>query len=378
MCAIGNRADCGCFGSIGDKVLGVKAAVCRAFGTPMKIEEVQIAEPNPGQVAVDIAACAICHSDISYADGIWGGKLPMVLGHEAAGTVTSAASGTGYSAGDRVLVTLLRSCGTCPACSGGQLTSCDQIWTPPPSPLSQDGSPVAQGLGTAAFAQKVVVDHSQLIKLPSDMPFATASLLACGVITGVGAVTNTAKLPPGANAVVIGAGGVGLNTVQGAAIAGAARIIAVDITQEKLDAALEFGATDGLLAGDDVAKKIRDMTGGRGADYVFVTVGAPPVFNEAPDYLAIGGAMVMVGMPPSGAMAEYEPAKIAANNQRLLGSRMGQTVLARDVPWLIDLYRQGRLKLDELISGRYALAEINEAIADTRKGLSRRNIILIE
>lgn len=356
----------------------MKAAICKEFQAPLVIEDIDIAEPVAGQVAVDIAACAICHSDLSYADGIWGGTPPIVLGHEAAGTITKATAGTGFEPGDKVLVTLIRACGACPACAGGQPTSCGEAWNAPPSPLSQNGAPVGQGMSTGAFAEKVVVDHSQLIKLPNDISFEAASLLACGVITGMGAVVNTAKIPAGSTVVVIGAGGVGLNSIQGAAIMGASKVIAVDVEKEKLDAAYEFGATDALLSSDTLASDIKALTAGQGADFVFVTVGAPQIFSAAPDYLAAGGALVMVGMPASGAMAQYEPANIAALNQRLLGSRMGQTVLARDIPWLLELYRQGRLKLDELITGRYPLSEINAAFADTRTGKSRRNVIVFE
>lgn len=354
----------------------MKAAICREFKAPLTIEDISIADPGPNEVAVDIAACAICHSDLSYADGIWGGAPPIVLGHEAAGTVTAAGPGASAKPGDRVLVTLIRSCGECPACAGGVPTSCDQAWSAPNSPLSQNGEPIGKGLNTGAFAEKVVVDQSQIITLPDDMPFDIASLLACGVITGVGAVTNTARVQPGQTVAIIGAGGVGLNTIQGAALAGASTIIAVDITQQKAEAAREFGATECFLADDALGDNVRAATNGRGVDYVFVTVGAPTVFNSAPSLLAASGALVMVGMPPSGAMAEYEPATIAAMNQSLLGSRMGQTVLPRDIPWLIDMYRQGRLKLDELITGRYPLEQINEAFADTRAGASRRNVII--
>jgi len=356
----------------------MKAAVCRAFKAPMTIESIEIAAPGRGQVAVDISACAICHSDISYVDGIWGGNLPLVLGHEAAGTVTAAGPGARFSPGDRVLVTLIRACEACPACARQQPTSCDEAWNATPSPLSQHGKMIGQGMSTAAFAEKVVVHQSQVAKLSGDIAFDTASLLACGVITGVGAVKNTAQMEPGATVAVIGAGGVGLNTIQGAALLGASKVIAVDLAPEKLEAAYDFGATDALLSGGDTAQQIKKLTGGRGADYVFVAAGIAPLYTAATEYLAPGGAIVMVGMPPSGAMAEYEPANLAAMNQRLLGSRMGQTVLDRDIPRLIGLYQEGRLKLDELISGRYALEEINAAIADTRTGISRRNVICFE
>jgi len=357
----------------------VKAAICREFGAPITIEDLELASPGPGQIAVKTAACAICHSDIAYAQGKWGGTLPAVYGHEAAGTITDVGAGVkGFSKGDRVLVTLIHACGTCPSCAGGQPTSCDHGWDPIPSPISEKGSEVVQGMKTGGFAEHMVIDQSQCIKLPDDIELDVASLLACGVITGVGAVTNSAKLKPGQTAVVIGAGGVGLNTIQGCAIAGASQIIAVDLAEEKLDAAQDFGATHALLASDTLDETVRSLTNGRGVDYVFVTVGAPQVFQSAPDLLAAGGAMIMVGMTGIDDEVTYKPVNLAAMNQSLVGSRMGQTVLSRDIPWLLQLYRDGRLKLDELISNRYKLEEINEAFKDTQKGVSRRNVIVFD
>ena len=228
---------------------------------------------------------------------------------------------------------------------------------------------------TGAFAERVVVDRSQIVPLQGEIDMAVASLLSCGVITGVGAVVNTARLRPGQSAVVIGAGGVGLNTIQGAALSGAAHVIALDLAEAKLDAALEFGATHALRADrDDLAATVRRITGA-GADHVFVTAGAPAAYRAAPAYLGPGGALTMVGMPPNGTEIPYDPATIAAMNQRLLGSRMGQAVPTRDIPRLIDLYRQGRLQLDRLVSGRFPLDRINEAIADTSSGHTLRNVI---
>lgn len=359
----------------------MKAAVCRAFGEPLVIEEVTLAAPKTGEVEVKIAACAICHSDITYADGAWGGSLPAVYGHEAAGWVQRTGPGvTGFAKGDRVIVTLVRSCGTCPACAGGQPTSCDHVYDPLPSPLSDaDGGVMGYGMQTAAFAERVVVDQSQLVHLPDDIELDVASLVACGVITGIGAVTNTARMPAGARIAVIGAGGVGLNTIQGAALSGAAQIIAMDLTPEKLDTAKAFGATHGVIASDgDAVEQVRALCDGRGVDFAFVTVGAGAAFQSAPDLLASGGAVVMVGMTASGVKVDYEPCNLAALNQSILGSRMGQVVLPRDIPWILSMYQQGRLKLDELISGRYALEDINEAIAATKAGISGRNVIIFD
>ncbi len=357
----------------------VKAAVCRAFGEPLVIENIILADPRAGEVEVKLAACAICYSDISYADGGWGGHLPAVYGHEAAGVITKTGpSVTNYAVGDTVLVTLVRSCGACPSCVTSHPATCSQGFDTVAHPISGADGPMEQGLSTGAFAQSVVVPTNQIAKIPADMPMDAASLLSCGVITGVGAVVNTAGLRPGQTAVVIGAGGVGLNAIQGARIAGAARIVAVDMTPEKLDIAKEFGATDGVLATEakpwSAAKKIL----GGGADYVFVTVGAIAAFDQAPRYLAAHGKMVMVGMPHSGQKSTYEPVMIAAIGQQIIGSKMGDVVLGRDIPWMVDMYQQGRLKLDELISGRWRLDQINEAIADTRTGAASRNVIIFE
>ncbi|GAB4295027.1 MAG: zinc-dependent alcohol dehydrogenase family protein [Roseovarius sp.] len=356
----------------------IRAAVCRAFGEPLVIETVQLMPPQPDEIEVTLEAVAICHSDISYAEGAWGGTLPAVYGHEAAGRVSALGAGVHrLSVGDPVVVTLIRACGQCPSCAGGRPTGCETRHDGDARPLrTADGGILHQAMACGAFAEKVVVHHSQVARIPDDMAMDAASLLACGVITGIGAVVNAARLRPGQDAVVIGAGGVGLNAIQGARIAGARRIVAVDTHEEKLADARAFGATDGVLAGAEAPWRIAKSLLGRGADAVFVTVGAPRAYDEAPRYLAGGGRVIMVGMPASGALSRFEPANFAAAGQAMVGSKMGEVVIARDIPWMIDLYRQGRLKLDELISGRWRLEEINAAIADTRAGKARRNVIL--
>jgi S-(hydroxymethyl)glutathione dehydrogenase / alcohol dehydrogenase len=356
----------------------MRAAVCRAFGQPFRLESLTLAPPGAFEVEVAVEACAICHSDIAFADGAWGGDLPVVCGHEAAGRVLALGSDVrGLAIGERVLVTLIRACGACPACCGGAPTSCDRAWDTRPGLLSDAaGAPVRQGMATAAFAERVVVDRSQCVPLPEDLDPDLACLLACGVITGVGAVLNTARMQPGASVAVIGAGGVGLNAIQGAVLGGAARIVALDVSAAKLAAAMELGASDGVLAGPEATEAVRCLTGGRGVDHVFVTVGAAAAIAAAPALLAPGGSVVVVGMPPTGTMVPFDPTTLAAMNQSILGSRMGQTVLARDIPWLIAQYRTGRLKLAELITGRYPLERINEAVAATRTGEARRNVIV--
>jgi S-(hydroxymethyl)glutathione dehydrogenase / alcohol dehydrogenase len=358
----------------------IRAAVCREFGAPLSIEEVELAEPGPGEVRVKIAACAICHSDIFYLDGAWGGDLPAVYGHEAAGIIESVGEGvTRQKVGDPVVATLIRSCGACPACSEGAPVFCEEVFPlDRKSPLSdRAGAPIVHGMRTGAFADHVVVDASQVAAIPKTMPLASAALIACGVLTGMGAVINTAAVRAGSSVVVIGCGGVGLNSVQGARIAGAAPIIAVDVAVAKLEAARAFGATHAINAKtEDVAARIADFTGGRKADYVFVTVGVAGATEQAVSLMKRNGATVLVGMPPSGVTSTIDPGGLAAAGQRILGSKMGSARLPVDVPKIVELYREGRLKLDELISGRYPLERINEAIASSRSGAALRNVIM--
>ena len=357
----------------------IKAAVCHEFGTPLIIEDVQLRSPEMGEIEVTLDAVAICHSDITLIDGGWGGSLPAVYGHEAAGVISSVGAGVvGLSSGDSVVVTLIRACGNCSSCSEGAPTLCSTPYDGDHGPLkTAEGGTLHQAMACGAFAEKVVVDQRQVVKIADDIPKDSAALLACGVITGVGAVINAAKLRAGQDVVVIGAGGVGLNAIQGARIAGARRIVAVDMSEEKLEIAKSFGATDGVLATSEKPWRAAKKAMGRGADAVIVTVGAIPAYEQAPQYLAYGGQVIAVGMPHSGAKAVYEPVNMAAVGQGMRGSKMGDVVIQRDIPWMVDLYGQGRLKLDELISGRWSLDQINEAIADTRSGSAKRNVIML-
>lgn len=356
----------------------IRAAVCREFGKPLAIKEIQLAAPHMGQVEVTLSAVAICHSDISFAEGAWGGHLPAVYGHEAAGRISKLGDGvTGFALGDPVVVTLIRSCGTCAPCAGGRPTICETPFDQTSHPLSStDGNAVEQGMACGAFAERVVVDTRQIVKIPTDMPHDAAALISCGVITGVGAAVNAAELRAGQDVVVIGAGGVGLNAIQGARLAGARRIVAVDMTEEKLAIAREFGATDGVLATEKSPWRQAIEIMGRGADAVLVTVGAIPAVEQASRYLGRGGKAILIGMPHSGAKAEIEPVIMAAVAHGIIGSKMGDAVIQRDIPWIVDLYQQGRLKLDELISNRWSLDQINEAIADTKTGSAKRNVII--
>ena len=356
-----------------------RAAVCRAFGQPLVLEEVELAEPAQGEIRVRIKACAICHSDIFYWEGAWGGTLPAVYGHEAAGVVEAVGPGvTRVKPGDHVVATLIRSCGGCPSCSGGAPVFCEEVFPlDRQTPLkSASGEDIVHGMRIGAFAEHVLVDQSQVSVIPAALPFDVASLIACGVLTGFGAVVNTAGVGTGASVVVIGCGGVGLNSVQGARVAGAAPIIAVDVAASKLDAAKAFGATHAINAKtEDVAARVAEITGGRKADFVFVTVGVAGAAEQAISLMKRNGSVVLVGMPPSGVSATFDPGWLAADGQKILGSKMGSARLPVDVPKIVELYGQGRLKLDELITERFPFEKINEAIASSRKGAALRNVV---
>ncbi|RMD63114.1 MAG: zinc-binding dehydrogenase, partial [Alphaproteobacteria bacterium] len=328
----------------------MKAAVCRAFNAPLVIEDLEIDPPQAGEVTVQIAACAICHSDIHYIAGAWGGDLPAVYGHEAAGLVTALGPGvTRVAVGDPVIVSLLRACGMCFYCVRAAPHLCEASFALDRESRLRDrtGAPVAQGLRTGAFAEQVVVDQSQVVPVPATMPLDSAALLACGVITGFGAVVHTARVPPGSSVVVIGTGGVGLNSLQGAALCGADPVIAIDPAPDKRAVARRFGATHAIDPNaEDVPAAVAALTRGRGADYVLVTVGNAPAIERSFALLRRGGTLVVVGMPALGVKASFEVAEFAAAAQHIVGSRMGSTHLETGIPNLVALYEQGRLKLD--------------------------------
>ncbi len=354
----------------------IRAAVCHTHGAPLSIETITLRDPEAGEVEVTLDAVAICHSDISYMEGAWGGVLPAVYGHEAAGQVTAVGAGAKLSVGDRVIVTLAKSCGQCPSCASAQPMYCGGNDVETPVLTTADGRAVTKAMNCGAFAEAVVVHASQTAPIGDAIPSEVACLLACGVPTGMGAVINTARVKPGDKVVVIGAGGVGLNAIQGARIAGAARIVAMDLEETKLADALEFGATDTLPAQTPAPwTELTKILGGTLADHVFVSVGAIPAYETALRLLAPRGTAYAVGMTHTGETTPYEPVIFAATGQGIRGSFLGEVVLKRDIPWMVDLYTQGRLKLDELVSARWSLDQINEAIADTNSGKARRNVI---
>jgi NDMA-dependent alcohol dehydrogenase len=359
----------------------LKAAVCYEFGEPLVVEEVEIDRPQAGEVKVEVAACAICHSDVHLVRGEWGGTTPVVAGHEVAGVISEVGAGVaGVQPGDRVVVSLLRSCGHCFYCTIGRPYNCEGDFALKQETRlhARDGTPLAQGIYTGGFAEFAVVDQSQVVKVPAqDLPLDSACLLACGVATGVGAVVNTAQVECGSTVVVVGIGGVGLNCVQGAALCGAARIIAVDVLDSKLDAARRFGATHTINAGvQEPVSAVLELTGGRGADYAFAAVGISTVISQVTEMIRKGGTAVVVGMPPNEDVEFTVNAHTLTWGRTVKGSFMGSTRLSVDVPQLVELYQQGRLKLDELITRRYRLDRINEAIESVERGEALRNVIV--
>ena len=359
----------------------MKAAVCREFGSPLVIEDLELDGPEEGETRVRVEACAICHSDIAFAAGDWGGPLPAVYGHEAAGVVESVGPGvTHVQPGDRVVVSLLRSCGDCFFCERGESQLCEGSFAGDREGRlrTRAGEVVYQAMHTAAFAEEVVVHESQVTGVPNSLPLDVASLLGCGVITGVGAVLDKVGVTSGSSVVVVGTGGVGLNAVQGAALAQASTIVALDVSSSKLETALAFGATHAVdPANEDPAGAIRSYTDGRGADYVFVTVGSGEIVERSFRYARRGGTVAVVGMPPNEETFEVVAVDLVHDDIRVVGCKIGagSGTLADVVPRLVGLYEDGQLKLDELLSARYPLERINDAIAAAKDGDAVRNVI---
>ena len=353
--------------------------MCHAFGEPLVVEEVELDPPRADEVRVRVVACAVCHSDVAYAAGAWGGQLPAVYGHEAAGVVEEAgAAAIGLTEGDHVVITLVRSCGSCHMCLRGQPTLCEATFAlDETSPLRRaNGARIEQGLRTAAFAEQVVVHHSQAVPITREMPLDRACLLACGVVTGYGAVVNTARVTADDSVAVIGAGGVGVNCIQGAVLTGVELIVAIDLAADRLAAATAFGASHVIDSSrEDAVRAVRGLTEGRGVDCAVVAAGAIAAVELALKLVRRGGTIVVVGMPAAGATVAIEPSGIAHDGIHILGSKLGSTRPARDVPMLVDLYLQGRLLLDELISTRSPLSEIDDALGSAARGEALRPLI---
>ncbi len=360
----------------------MKAAVCYEYGQPLVIEDIDIRPPLAGEVKVRLAATAVCHSDIHFIRGEIPEPLPFIPGHESAGYIEAVGGGvTSVKKGDPVVASLLVSCGQCPPCKEGRPHMCETVWPrDKESPYkNKKGQSIGQMTRIGSFAEYTILYESQVVKLPADMPLDRASLLACGVITGFGAVVNRARVEVMSSCVVIGTGGVGLNAIQGAAISGAYPVIAVDISDEKLKAAKVFGATHTVnSAKGDVVAAVRELTGGRGAKYVFITVGSVPAIEQGFGMSAPNGTTIIVGLPDFKAMLSVSPLAFVKDERTLAGAYMGSVNLSEDIPKMVQLYKAGILKLDELITARYKLSQINEAIEAVEKGKALRNVIMFE
>lgn len=358
----------------------MKAAVLFVPNEPMAIEEISLAKPRGREVLVRNAYAGLCHSDLHFIEGLYPHPLPAVLGHEVAGIVEQVGSDVTYlKPGDHVIGCLSVFCGACPQCTQGRTVLCEDPevkMLPGTSKRLQWGKEpqLHQFLNLSAFGEQMLVHENALVKIDPEIPLDRATLVGCGVITGVGAVMNTAKVPVGSTVAVIGCGGVGLSAVNGAALAGASRIIAIDTLQEKLDLAVQLGATDTVLVGnDDTVKRIREMTGG-GVEYSFECLGLKVTAEQAFAMLKPGGTATIVGMVPFGVKIELHGFDFL-RERKIQGSSMGSNHFRTDMPRLLTLWKQGRLKLDHLISRRIALAEINEGFARLKGGHVVRQLI---
>jgi len=362
----------------------MKAAVLHAVNEPLTIEDVSLAKPGPREVLIRTSVAGICHSDLHFADGSYPHPMPCVLGHESAGVVEAVGSDVSYvKPGDHVVTCLSVFCGYCEQCLSGHPSLCQSAEVKLPPGVSRrltwkGGQLMHQFLNLSSFAEQMLVHEHALVKIREDMPLDRAALIGCGVLTGVGAVFHTAKIAPGSSVAVIGCGGVGLAAINGAAIAGAGRIIAVDTQPAKLDLAKELGATDTVNAKDgDPVKQVRALTGGAGVNYSFECLGAKATAEQAFRMLAPGGAATIIGMIPVGIKIELHGPDFLAE-RKIQGSLMGSNRFRTDMPRLIEFYLQGKLKLDHLISGHMRLAQINDGFAALRAGGAVRNLILFD
>ncbi len=357
----------------------VKAAVFYGANQPLVIEDVELDTPQAGEVIIKTGSSGVCHSDLHFMEGKWMFPAPGVLGHESAGTVESVGPGvTNVAPGDRVVVAFVQSCGTCNRCVTGRPNLCSNSASlNRPGRVKLNGNPISQFAGMSAFAEKMLVSANACVKVPDDVPIEVAALVGCSVMTGVGAVTNTVKLQVGQTVAVVGCGGVGLNIIQGAKLAGASRIIAVDMLENKLAAAREFGATDTIDASSgDAVKAVQQLTGG-GVDYAFEAIGLMKTAQQCFAMARRGGQAVIVGMLPLQEELTIPMAGISFLGEKgIVGSYYGSTRQTYDMPWLMELYRQKRLKIDEIITRRYELGQINEAYDAMKNGEVNRSVIM--
>jgi S-(hydroxymethyl)glutathione dehydrogenase / alcohol dehydrogenase len=351
-------------------------------GAPLVIEKIELAEPHEREVLVRVAAAGVCHSDLHFMKGDWPMPLPAVLGHEGSAVVERIGPGvTGVKQGDHCIIIFAPNCGHCAYCTVGRPMLCVGHRRPPgtmldgTTRLSKGGKPVHHLAAVACFAEYAVISEEQLLVIDSSIPLDRAALVGCSVTTGVGAVVNTARVEAGSAVAVIGCGGVGLSVIQGARLQGASRIIAIDLFDEKLELATSMGATDVVNASaGDVVKQVRQLTDG-GADYAFDAIGVPATVKQSLDLVRAGGKAVVVGIGRFGEGVPIDAFSLVMQEKSLLGCFYGSSRPRVDMPRILDLYRQGRLQLDELVTRTYSLEEINEAYADLQSSQAGRGVI---
>jgi S-(hydroxymethyl)glutathione dehydrogenase/alcohol dehydrogenase len=361
----------------------MRAAVLHEIPGKLEIEEVAIGSPGPHEVLIRTAAAGLCHSDLHFLEGKYFWPTPAVLGHESAGVVEAVGDQVSYvKPGDHVITCLSVYCGDCEHCLTGHLSLCDNK-AAVQRPLEGDqrltlgGAPLFQYFDLSSFAEQMLVHEHALVKIREDMPLDRAALIGCGVTTGLGAVFNTAKVEPGTTVAVIGCGGIGLNCIQGAAIAGAGKVIAVDMVPHKLALAKQFGATHTVdaTAGDPIAQ-VQELTGG-GVHYSFEAIGLKATAEQAFAMLRRGGTATVIGMIPLGQSVEIPGVELLFE-KKLQGTNMGSNRFRVDMPRYIDLYLDGRLKLDELVSRRLRLDEVNDGFDALKTGEVARSVIIFD
>lgn len=356
-----------------------RAAVLREIGGPLRVEEIELPDPGPGKVRVEMAATGVCHSDLSLARGTLAHKAPVVLGHEGAGTVTAVGEGvTAVKPGDHVVLNWAPACRECWFCEHGEPYLCVRSGDAATQPYAHlgDGAEAYPGLGVAAFATETVVAENACIPIPDDVPLDEAALLGCAVLTGVGAVLNAARVQPGQSVVVIGLGGVGLCAVQGARIAGASPIIAVDASPAKEELARTCGATDVLQPGPDLGKQVRALTGGRGADHAIECVGRAETIRTAWSVTRRGGHATVVGLGSKSDTLTFNALEVAHFGRTLAGCMYGNSDPAVDIPTLLEHQRAGRLDLRALVTERITLDDVEPAFAALEQGRGARSLIV--
>ena len=361
----------------------MKAAVFREVGQPLEIEDIQISKPGPREVLVRTSAAGVCHSDLHFIEGLYPGQSPRVLGHESAGGVEQVGSDVTYvQPGDHVITCLSVFCGHCESCLTGHMSLCSSAETrrghEDEPRLSKEGGIVHQFANLSSFAEQMLINEHGLVKIREDMPLDRAALIGCGVTTGVGSVFHTAGVEPGSSVAVIGCGGVGLSCVNGAALAGAGKIIAVDMVDSKLEMAKEFGATHAVNGSKgDAVEQVRELTDGLGVQYSFEAIGLKQTAEDAFSMIKPGGSATIIGMIPVGVKIELMGSAFL-QEKKIQGSMMGSNRFRVDMPRFIDFYLQGKLHLDQMISKRISLENINDAFADMKTGEVARSVIVFD